>query len=742
MNEHSGAFPQKGAIAPYGETSVVPSAGLREVALASPAQSQISPSEIWRVLVKWWWLIAGIVVACLLLALVISLMIEPQYRAVATLEINNEGVRPVEMGELQPTQGQDRDFINTQIGLLTSRAMAERVARGLNLGNDPAIVDPAFEGDRNAAAAGVVGGSLLVEPIRDSRLVRLKIENRNPDLAARIANAYAETFIRTSLERRYEANSYARNFLEQRIAQIRTRLEQSERQLVAYAKKEGIITLSVDSGGTNSPKQEQTIDAATLVATNNALAQARTDRIAAEQTMRQASAAQASASVISNPTVQALQQQRATLEAQYQQKLALFKPDFPEMVQLRSQIDTLAAELSRQSSNVAGSSTSSLRAAYAAAAARERELEAKVNQQKGALQSLRERSIQYTILQREVDTNRSLYDALLQRFKEVGVAGGVGMNVVSIVDRAQVPGSPFKPNLPLNVLIGLVAGLVLGFGTAFALEWMDDTIKTPDDVATKLKISPLGVVPAAPKGTSVQDQLQDSRSQLSEAYQSVRTALQFSTDRGMPRSLLVTSTRAGEGKSTTALSLAYSSATLGARVLLIDADLRKPTFRGASAQVDGLSSLLSGSGDLEACIQPTVQEGLFLLPAGRIPPNPAELIAAGRFTAVLDKVSKMFDYVVVDGPPVLGLADVPLLSTHCEGTLIVIESGSIRRSAALNSLNRLRAVDSRILGAILTKFSATKSGYGYGYGYGYGDDAYAYREDDTPKRQIQLLKSE
>jgi capsular exopolysaccharide synthesis family protein len=742
MNDHSGAFPQKGPIAPYSENPLVAASGLREIALAPPRQSQINPGEVWRILVKWWWLIAGIVVACVLLALVLSLLIEPKYRAVATLEVNSEGVRPVEMGELQPLRGQDRDFINTQIGLLTSRAMAERVARGLNLGNEPSVVDPSFDGDRNAVAASVLEGSLLVEPVRESRLVKLKIVNANPALAAKIANSYAETFIRSSLERRYEANSYARNFLEQRIGQIRGRLEQSERQLVAYAKQQGIVTLSVDSGGTNSPKSEQSIDAATLVSTNNALAAARTERIAAEQEFRQASGAQATASVIGSPTVQALEQQRATLEAQYQQKAPLFQPDFPEMVRLRNQIDTLKAEIQRASGQVAGSSTSILRARYATAVSRERELAAKVEEQKAGLQSLRERSIQYTILQREVDTNRTLYDALLQRFKEVGVAGGVGMNVVSIVDRAQVPGAPFTPNLPLNVLIGLFAGIFIGFGSAFALEWMDDTIKTPDDVATKLKISPLGVVPAAPKGASVQEHLQDSRSQLSEAYQSVRTALQFSTERGMPRSLLITSTRAGEGKSTTALSLAHSSATVGAKVLLIDADLRKPTFRGSSSQSDGLSSLLSGSGDLEACIQPTVQEGLFLLPAGRIPPNPAELIAAGRFTSVLDRVLKIFDYVVVDGPPVLGLADVPLLSTHCEGTLIVIESGAIRRSAALNSLNRLRAVDSRVLGAILTKFSATKSGYGYGYGYGYGDDAYQYRETDAPKRQIQLLKSE
>ena len=237
----------------------------------------------------------------------------------------------------------------------------------------------------------------------------------------------------------------------------------------------------------------------------------------------------------------------------------------------------------------------------------------------------------------------------------------------------------------------------------------------------------------------MQDQLDDARSQVTEAYQSVRTALQFSTEHGVPRTLLVTSTRAGEGKSTTVLSIARSIAGLGASVLLIDADLRKPTFRGPSGDAAGLSSILSGSDDIEKTIHPTEMKGLFLLPAGKVPPNPAELLAAGRFEWLIERASKMFDYIVVDGPPVLGLADAPLLASQCEGTLIVIEAGAIRRAAALNTVSRLRDVNAHIMGGVLTKFSATKSGYGYGYGY--GDDRYAYREGDTPKSQIQLLKS-
>jgi succinoglycan biosynthesis transport protein ExoP len=746
MNNHGGYLPNQGAVLPFDPSGRLPAhTGLTDVAFGRPAKSdsRFDINEIWRVVAKWWWLITGIAVACLLAAIIISLMITPLYRAQATIEVNPEGVQVVgkEMGEVQPTAGNDRGFLNTQVGLLKSRSLAERVARSTNLANNEALFDQDIPRQaREGAASGMVQGSVTITPQRDSSLIGIAIESADPELAARLANAYADGFIQSNMERRYEATSYARNFLQQRIAAVKTRLEQSERQLVAYAQKQGIITLSVDSGGTGSVRSEQSIDAATLIQTNNALAQAKSDRIAAEQRFRQAAGAQSRAAVISDPTVQALGQQRAALEAQYQQKLALYKPDFPEMVQLRSQIDALAKEISRQTSNVSGSASGSLQADYQAALARENALQAKVNEGKAGLMALRERSIQYTILQREVDTNRSLYDALLQRFKEVGVAGGVGANVVSVVDRAQVPGGPFKPNLPLNIMIGLCVGLMLGLGTAFSIEWIDDTIKTPDDLGTKLGLASLGVIPGVGKGLAVREQLEDPRSQVSEAYQSVRTALQFSTDHGVPRSLLVTSTRASEGKSSTALALAQTLASLGASVLLIDADLRKPTFRGPSSTSQGLSSLLAGSDKVAECVHPTQMERLFLLPSGPIPPNPAELLASGRFKEILDEAMAKFDHIIIDSPPVLGLADAPMLASSTEGTLMVIEAGAIRRAAALNAVNRLRASDARLMGAILTKFNALKVGYGYGYGYGYGEDAYAYREGDSPKKQIELLK--
>ncbi|HEX8063138.1 MAG TPA: Wzz/FepE/Etk N-terminal domain-containing protein, partial [Allosphingosinicella sp.] len=361
MNNHGGHLPGQGAVLPFDPSGRLPAhTGLTDVAFGRPARSdsRFDINEIWRVVAKWWWLITGIAVACLLAAIVISLMITPLYRAEASIEVNPEGVQVVgkEIGEVQPNQLNNREFLNTQVGLLKSRSLAERVARSTNLANNEALFDQDLpRQSRESGAAGLVQRSVTITPQRDSSLIAIAIEGANPELTARLANAYADNFIQSNMERRYEATSYARNFLQQRIAAVKARLEQTERELVAYAKAQGIITLAVDTGGTGSVRQEQSIDAATLVQTNNALAQAKSDRIAAEQRFRQGAGAQSRAAAISDPTVQALGQQRAALEAEYQQKLALFKPEFPEMVQLRSRIDALAKEVSRQTSNVSGS---------------------------------------------------------------------------------------------------------------------------------------------------------------------------------------------------------------------------------------------------------------------------------------------------------------------------------------------------------------------------------------------------
>ena len=308
---------------------------------------------------------------------------------------------------------------------------------------------------------------------------------------------------------------------------------------------------------------------------------------------------------------------------------------------------------------------------------------------------------------------------------------------MSIVDRAEVPDAPIKPRLLVNLLIGIIAGTALGLGAAFAVELIDDTIASPDDVRAKLKLTPLGVIPKAGKNENFVALLGDPRSTVAEAYSSVRSSLEFATEHGLPRSLLVTSSRAAEGKSSTSLALAQGFARLGKSVLLVDADLRKPTFRANSQDSLGLSTLLTGgSAELQSAIHPTGAENLFVLASGPIPPNPAELLSGPRMGEILAQLTGLFDIVVVDGPPVLGLADAPLLSAIVEGTVVICEAGVIRRHVAVNTVNRLRAANSRMIGAVLTKYSERLSG-GYGYGYGYGGEAYAYGQGDR-KKMIEL----
>ena len=740
MNEERGNFPNKsGYQMPFDRRgrslAVAPASALAPYASIEPAPQDraIDVNELLRTIFKWRWLIAGITLTGVLAAIILSLLVTPVYRAGVTLEISREPIRVVEKDtDVQPSQGGDLDFLGTQIGLLKSRSLTERVVRSLNLGAAEDIVNQeARRVDRERAAVGVLQGGLEVTPQRGTRLISVTYDNVDPQLAARVANSYANNFIEANLERRYEANSYARNFLQKRLATIKATLEQTERQLIDYATRQGIITLGGGAGPDGGG--ETSLDAASLLQLNQALSTARNDRIGAEQRYRQSLANRSTTEVLSNSTVQGLSSQRAQLEAEYQEKLGVFKPEFPQMLQMRARINALSKSISSETGNVSGA----LRSEYAAAVARENALQSRVNSLRSSVMDLRKRSIQYTILHREVDANRAQYEALLDRYKTVAIAGGVGTTPIAIVDRAEVPGAPFKPNLPLNVMIGLALGLLLGFGAAFAIEFIDDTIKVPDDLTNKLNLSPLGVIPKAAKEVTLLEVLSDPRAPVTEAYHSVRTALQFASDHGVPKSLLVTSTRAAEGKSSTSMALAQNFARLGASVLLIDSDLRKPSFRAPNSVVEGLSNLLAGAENIRECIHKTSYERFFLLPSGPIPPNPAELLSTDRFRKILEEVSAWFDYVVVDAPPVLGLADAPLLSSVCEGTLMVFEASKVRRGVALNAVNRLRGADANLVGGLLTKYNAKTSGYGYGYAY--VDESYTYGVGEERQRQIELI---
>lgn len=683
---------------------------------------QIDPSldlpTLLKMFWRWRWVILAATAVGLALAVIYTLLTTPLYRATVTLEVNPPSVEIMDEQTRETASGASTwDTVTTQVGLLRSRSLADSVAQELNLANDPNVVDQSLDPSaRLRVASGVVRGGLDVTPPEEGTLIQFGFTSESPQLAARIANGIAESFVNSNLQRRYEASAYARNFLQRQIAKTRADLEKSERRLVAYAQAQGIIsTGSSEEGGaasdTSSPQGES------LLALNRALADATARRVAAEGAYRAARASGITAE--ETASTQALRQSRAALEAEYQEKRTVMKPEHPEMVSLRSRIDELNRQIARETSNVSTGRENTLLAEYRAALAAERSLQSKVAQLKGAVLDLRGRSIQYQILQRDVDTNRSLYDALLQRYKEIGVAGGIGTSPVSIVDRAEVPGGPFKPNLFMNVIFGLGVGLLGGIGLAFALELLTDTIRTRDDVRTKLELPCLGAIPKQGRREEFIGALEDPGSPVSEGYSDVVASLRFSTEAGVPKALLVTSSRPSEGKSSSALAIALNFARRGNSVLLVDADLRKPAFK-APNENRSLTKLLTSEEKVADHLLYTQYENLWLLPAGPIPPNPADLLATKRFGQIIQEVSQRFDIIIIDAPPVLGMADVLLMLDACEDVVLVVEAGKTRTAVARDTIGRLRTGKAHILGVTLAKATDLASGYGYGYGYGYG----------------------
>jgi len=727
------ARPQEGGITPWEDAQFSdPTEGSQGLRLL----------EYWRIVYKHKWIIAACVAIALGIGLALTLLTPKLYTASTTIEIDRETANVVGIQDVQPVAqlSRDEEFFQTQYGLLKSYSLAERVGQSLGLANDPGFLRmmgfhgaprPTPGGGTPAWVAGFLRGGLDVLPVRDSRLVRISFNSPDPDLSARVANAFADNFIQSNLERRFEASAYARNFLEQRLAELKTKLEDSERQLVAYATQQQIIQVAEPSQGKDAPPP-QSLAATNLAELDTDLTAAQANLVQAEQRWKatQNAPGLAAPEILADPTVQALRQDRAKLQAQYEDQLKVYKPDYPDMLQLKAQIDDIDTQLATQADTI----RRSLRTQYEAAAQQVGALQTQVNGLKNNVLDERNREIQYNILQREVDTTRTLYDGLLQRYKEIGVAGGVTSNNISIVDRAQPPGAPSQPQPMHNMVMAGGAGLTLGIVLAFLLETLDQAVRKPADVETKLGLPVLGSVPLLEKGVQPMEALSDLRSPFSEAYHSIRTNLAFSTKDGAPRVVSVTSARPEEGKSTTSFALAQGFARVGMRVLLVDLDLRNPSQHkvvGADNRV-GASNLLTGAVRLQGAVQPTDWPNLFLIPSGPLPPSPAELLIGPRLIAMIKEATEHFDIVILDGPPVMGLADAPLIASVAFGAILTIEAGRTSRAQARAAIKRLRLGNARIFGAVLTKFDSRKTAYGYGYAYAYDYEYnYAYGRKET-----------
>jgi polysaccharide biosynthesis transport protein len=693
------------------------------------------------ILIKNRWLIAGITVVCLSIGLFYTLLQAPIYRASATIQIKRDVVNISGIAGLESVEGgRSWEFFQTQYEMLKSRSLAERVVANTNLADSPAVFDPPPSGwrrlhdlvfprghaeapdisQRQRMALGVVMGGLSVAPVQNSNIVRINFDSRDPGLAQQVANAVAENFITSNIERNFEASAYARQFLEERLQELRLKLEESERALVEYAEAQDILTAN----------SEQSLSATNLSGVNSALAEIAKERLRHEMRWQQVEAMDGLRlpQSLESAAISSLRERRSSLVLDYEDKLKVYKPDFPDMVRLRTRID----EVDRHIHEEVGRIREALRLQYEASLHEEQSLRQRLADLKSEVMDFQNRNIQYTILRREVDTNRSLYEGLLQRYKEIGVAGGVdGNNAVSnvsIVDRAQRPGSPYTPRLSMNLAVALAFGLMLGGAAAFGRELLDSSYSGPEDLEEQLGLPLLGVIPLVDEVSDLDKIFNDQRSAATEAYRSLRTALQFSTAEGAPRTLVVTSASPSEGKSTATVNLAAQFAKLGLRVLIIDADLRKPSLHRVLGcdNTLGLTQYLVGSSAPPDAFQATPLPNLILLPCGPLPPNPAELLAGPRMATLLSVAAEEFDLVIVDAPPVAGLADAPLLASISLGTLLVVEANRTHRRVVAAALKRLLFARAEVVGVVLNKFNAKQAGYGYGnsYGYGYGDSSY------------------
>ena len=700
-----------------------------------------------------------LVLAIVLVATLIRTSLQtPIYRASTTLQIDRQTAKITQYEGVTPEAGRwDYEFYQTQYELLKSKALAQRVVDELGLesssdflGEDrekgsffselrsaigslirgeDAVAEStdseASEEESGSELAEILRGGLTVKPIRNSKLVVLSYDSPDKKLAAEIVNAVAKNFINMSLERRFDASSYAKTFLQERVKQVRADLEDSERALAEYAREREIIDIEA----------KQSILMHKIRELESKLVESEARRIADEAKYREYKDAVMAGSlhVLESEIIAQHKEKLAALEAEYAEKLKIYKPAYPAMVQLQDKIREVKDDIRQEIENI----KISVLTRYKAALREEAMLKARVAEIKQEILDLQSRSTQYQALKRDVETNRELYDSLLQRMKEVGVASGVGLNNISVIDKAEVPKQAYKPNLRKNLMIALVLGLFGGIGLAFLFDHLDDTIKSGEDLEKLTRLPVMGVVPEVGRGQELAEEsvalltVEEPTSAVAEAYRSIRTALSFSTASGAPKVLHVTSSASGEGKTTTALALAIAHAQAGQNVLLIDADLRNPSLHkelGLSNEV-GLSNYLVANYRPTQVVQKSDIERLWVLPTGPIPPNPAELLSSSKMVDFVTAGAARFDQVIIDSPPVLGLADSLILASLSNATLLVVDAGVTRSGLIEGALKRLRHVHAHLIGTVLAKYGQGSSGYGYDYHYHY--DYYGYGGSDA-----------
>ncbi|CAB1275785.1 GumC family protein [Candidatus Nitrosacidococcus tergens] len=724
-------------------------------------EDEIHLSELWHILVRRKWTIFVFFLVVTIIGMTASFLMTPIYRSGVTLLIDPEGQNITDYHDVLPTESAASrdDFYQTQYGLLKSYSLTKRVFQELELADHPLFAkkEPSFIGklkgfiknlgkaedadeeeDEDLAIEKLITEfqeGFTIAPVKNSRLVGVYYDSPDPKLSTQVVSALSQAFINTNLERRYEASAYARDFLKDRLLQIKARLEEAEEKLVEYGNSHEIIDV-----GENQSQAANELQKITL-----SLALARESRARTEATYQQMlkTSDKGLSRILQDPMIRDLQESLAKIENEYAENLNIYKPDYPKMVQLRKQADKLKEQIQESVQDIKSAITADREEAIVL----EQTLEEKSQEIKAEIKDLARRNIQYQVLKREADTSRQLYEGLLQRYKEVGVSGGIGSNNISVVDPPKIPIDPYKPKITLNTLLAMFLGLFGGLGLAFLFEHLDDTLKRSEDIEKTLGLHTLGIIPLISTKELPDEQspalinVLDKRSALAEAYRSLRTALQFATSTGAPKKLQITSTSQGEGKSTSAVSLAIQFAQAGQKTLIIDGDLRNPSLHRIFEMDNsvGLTNYLAGNASPAEISQGTIVPNLFMISSGPLPPDPAELLGSAKMISLLSIAQEKFDHIIIDSPPVLGLADALIIGNLVEATLFVVAAGQTRKAFAQGALKRLKAGKSKVIGGILDKFDSKYHGYGYsydysGYHYSYGtDEAYDYLSSDHHK---------
>lgn len=684
--------------------------------------------RLWSRLLHYRRLIAAFLAVGLAFGFMVFLAQTPVYRATMRIEISAPEARVVRDLEVVSGTVDPRAF-QSAIETLKSRSVVQRAVTALGLADRPDFLFPqsrlslrALFGQtpqtalkhmdlraRQRAAVARIQANLGVSLIRNTSILSLAYQDADARTAEAIVRQITGSYLEQRADQTSRTSQLARQFIEGQVAEVKEKLQQTEAQLVAYARSQGIMAAT---------DGEESLIEQKIHAVNEGLAQAINERLAAESRVQLIDAGQGNQlqDVLGNEALLDIRGRVADLRADYQQKLQTFKPDYPEMRKLRAQI----GELEKQQSDLTKSVILSVRARHAEAVRHENQISAKLAELETELAVYADKSIRYTILKREVDSLRTQHDSLIDKSNDLGVGAELKAQNAAVIDDALAQAEPVSPRLSRSLATCLLLAAGLAGLAITVLERLNNAFRTPLDVETQLKLPVLSALPKTDKAL-IEAELADNQSPLGEAYRTLRTALQFADDQGFPRALLVTSAEAGEGKTTTAHKIASDFAALGHRVLLVDADLRRPSIHHRLRLPNrlGLGDILAKRVTRESLSRMfyVAAPNLNVLTAGPAVVNPVDLLSSPRTRILLAAFLRRYDLVVLDGPPVTGLSDAPILSRMADDTLMVVSARQVSRQSAWLGLSRLRAAGGNVVGVALTKFrpSDVEDFYGYRY---------------------------